>query len=153
MLTSWSHCSRAREIKELNSLLESLPDTGSVSYTRQQKPLGLGHAVWCARHLVEGESFAVLLPDDLMIGKPGALKQMVEAYNKVGGGVIVAAEEKPRESSATASSPGATPAQSPRSRASPKTCAADALPHPDHWRYISVVDLCRAQRRERESGQ
>jgi len=88
----------AREkTKELNSLLESLPDTGSVSYTRQQKPLGLGHAVWCARHLVEGESFAVLLPDDLLVGKPGALKQMVDAYNKVGGGVIVAAEEKPRE--------------------------------------------------------
>ena len=88
----------AREkTKELNSLLESLPDTGSVSYTRQQKPLGLGHAVWCARHLVEDESFAVLLPDDLLVGKPGALKQMVDAYNKVGGGVIVAAEEKPRE--------------------------------------------------------
>src|SRR5262249_27065408 len=88
----------AREkTKELNSLLESLPNTGSVSYTRQQKPLGLGHAVWCARHLVDDEAFAVLLPDDLMVGKPGALKQMVDAYNKVGGGVIVAAEEKPRE--------------------------------------------------------
>ncbi len=83
--------------KELNSLLESLPDTGSVAFTRQQKPLGLGHAVWCARHLVEKESFAVVLPDDLLVGKPGALKQMVEAYNKVGGGIIVAAEEKPRE--------------------------------------------------------
>jgi UTP--glucose-1-phosphate uridylyltransferase len=88
----------AREkTKELNSLLESLPDTGSVSFTRQQKPLGLGHAVWCARHLVENEAFAVLLPDDLMIGQPGALKQMVEAYESVGGGVILAAEEKPRE--------------------------------------------------------
>ena len=88
----------AREkTKELNSLLESLPDTGSVAFTRQQKPLGLGHAVWCARHLVGKESFAVLLPDDLLVGKTGALKQMVEAYEKVGGGIIVAAEEKPRE--------------------------------------------------------
>jgi UTP--glucose-1-phosphate uridylyltransferase len=88
----------AREkTKELNSLLESLPDTGSVAFTRQQKPLGLGHAVWCARHLVEKESFAVVLPDDLLVGKPGALKQMVEAYEQVGGGIIVAAEEKPRE--------------------------------------------------------
>jgi UTP--glucose-1-phosphate uridylyltransferase len=77
--------------------LESLPDTGSVSFTRQQKPLGLGHAVLCARHLVGNEPFAVVLPDDLMVGKPGALKQMVEAYNEIGGGVIVAAEEKPRE--------------------------------------------------------
>jgi UTP--glucose-1-phosphate uridylyltransferase len=82
---------------ELNSLLESLPTTGSVSFTRQQKPLGLGHAVWCARHLVGDEPFAVLLVDDLMVGKPGGLAQMIEAYNRVGGGVIVAAEEKPRE--------------------------------------------------------
>jgi UTP--glucose-1-phosphate uridylyltransferase len=88
----------AREkTQELNSLLESLPDTGSVSFTRQQKPLGLGHAVLCARHLVGDEPFAVVLPDDLMVGKPGALKQMVDAFHEIGGGVIVAAEEKPRE--------------------------------------------------------
>jgi UTP--glucose-1-phosphate uridylyltransferase len=83
--------------QELNSLLESLPDSGSVNFTRQQKPLGLGHAVWCARHLVGEEPFAVLLPDDLMVGRPGALKQMVDAYKKADGGVIVAAEEKPLE--------------------------------------------------------
>lgn len=82
---------------ELNSLLEDLPVTGSVSFTRQQRPLGLGHAVWCARHFVGDEPFAVLLPDDLMIGEPGALAQMIEAYHRVGGGVIVAAEEKPLE--------------------------------------------------------
>lgn len=88
----------AREkTQELNSLLESLPDSGSVSFTRQQKPLGLGHAVWCARHLVGDEPFAVLLPDDLMVGQPGALKQMVDAYGAVGGGVVLAAEEKTRE--------------------------------------------------------
>jgi len=82
---------------ELDSLLEGLPTTGAVSFTRQQKPLGLGHAVWCARHLVGDEPFAVLLPDDLLIGEPGALKQMMQAYNQVGGGAIVAAEEKPLE--------------------------------------------------------
>jgi UTP--glucose-1-phosphate uridylyltransferase len=81
---------------ELDSLLEGLPKTGSVSFTRQQKPLGLGHAVWSARHFVGNEPFAVLLPDDLMVGQPGAVAQMIEAYNKVGGGAIVAAEEKPR---------------------------------------------------------
>ena len=88
----------AREkTKELDSLLESLPITGSVSFTRQQKPLGLGHAVWCARHLVGDEPFAVLLPDDLLVGKPGALARMMDVYKEVGGGIVVAAEEKPAE--------------------------------------------------------
>jgi len=82
---------------ELNSLLEMLPKSGSVGFIRQQKPLGLGHAVWCARHFVGDEPLAVLLPDDLMVGKPGALAQMIEAYNRVGGGLIVAAEEKPKD--------------------------------------------------------
>jgi len=82
---------------ELNSLLEGLPVTGAVSFTRQQKPMGLGHAVWSARHLVGNEPFAVLLPDDLMVGTPGGLAQMVEVYERVGGGIIVAAEEKPLE--------------------------------------------------------
>src|SRR5947208_145115 len=62
---------------ELNSLLEMLPKTGSVGMIRQQQPLGLGHAVWCARHFVGNEPFAVLLPDDLMVGKPAALSQMI----------------------------------------------------------------------------
>ncbi|HEY8948785.1 MAG TPA: UTP--glucose-1-phosphate uridylyltransferase GalU [Rhizomicrobium sp.] len=82
--------------KELDSLLESLPQSGSVSFTRQQKPLGLGHAVWCARHFIGNEPFAVLLPDDLCVGKPGALKQMVKAYNEVGGGAVIAAEKRPQ---------------------------------------------------------
>ena len=81
---------------ELNSLLEMLPKTGSVGMIRQQQPLGLGHAVWCARHFVGNEPFAVLLPDDLMVGKPAALSQMIASYNQVGGGIIVAAEEKPK---------------------------------------------------------
>lgn len=88
----------AREkTSELHSLQEGLPVTGAVSFTRQQKPLGLGHAVWSARHLVGNEPFAVLLPDDLMVGEPGGLSQMMKAYNEVGGGIVVAAEEKPLE--------------------------------------------------------
>jgi len=87
----------AREkTSELKGLLEMLPPTGSVGFVRQQQPLGLGHAVWCARHFIGDEPFAVLLPDDLLVGKPGAIAQMVEAYNRVGGGCIVAAEERPR---------------------------------------------------------
>ena len=82
---------------ELNGLLEMLPQSGSVGFVRQQKPLGLGHAVWCARHFVGNEPFAVLLPDDLMVGKRGALAQMIDAYDRVGGGLIVAAEEKPKD--------------------------------------------------------
>jgi len=82
---------------ELNSLMEGLPMTGSVSFTRQQKPLGLGHAVWSARHLVGNEPFAVLLPDDLLVGSPSGLSVMMQAYDEVGGGVVVAAEEKPLE--------------------------------------------------------
>jgi UTP--glucose-1-phosphate uridylyltransferase len=82
---------------ELNSLIESLPQTGSVSFTRQQRPLGLGHAVWSARHFVGNEPFAVLLPDDLLVGHPGGMARMIEAYQKVGGAMIVAAEEKPLE--------------------------------------------------------
>jgi UTP--glucose-1-phosphate uridylyltransferase len=80
--------------KDLDSLLAGVPGSGSIAFTRQQKPLGLGHAVWCARHFIGDEPFAVLLPDDLLVGKPGALAQMMKAYNEVGGAVI-AAEERP----------------------------------------------------------
>ena len=89
--------SAQEKTKELNSLLEGLPDTGSVSFTRQQKPLGLGHAVWSARHIVGNEPFAVLLPDDLLVGEPGALAQMVSAYREMGGGLVVLAEDKSLE--------------------------------------------------------
>jgi UTP--glucose-1-phosphate uridylyltransferase len=65
---------------------------GAVAYVRQQEPMGLGHAVWCARDIVGDEPFAVLLADDFMVGKPGCLRQMVEAYNKVGGNLICAEE-------------------------------------------------------------
>jgi len=82
---------------ELDSLLEGLPESGSVSFTRQQRPLGLGHAIWCARHLVGDEPFAVLLPDDLLIGQPGGLAQMMAVYNAVGGGGVIATQEVPLE--------------------------------------------------------
>lgn len=70
---------------------------GSPVYVRQQEPLGLGHAVWCARDIVGDEPFAVLLPDELMWGKPGFLAQMVEAYHRVGGNLIGALEVAPEE--------------------------------------------------------
>jgi UTP--glucose-1-phosphate uridylyltransferase len=70
---------------------------GSPVYVRQQEPLGLGHAVWCAREIVGDEPFAVLLPDELMAGTPGFMKQMVEAYAQVGGNVVGALEVAPSE--------------------------------------------------------
>jgi UTP--glucose-1-phosphate uridylyltransferase len=78
--------------KSLEALELSRTDFGELISVRQQQPLGLGHAVWCARHVVGDEPFAVLLPDDLMAGTPGALKQMVEAYNRVGGNIVCAEE-------------------------------------------------------------
>ena len=70
---------------------------GSPVYVRQQEPLGLGHAVWCAREIVGDEPFAVLLPDELMVGTPNFLAQMVDAYDRVGGNVIGALEVAPEE--------------------------------------------------------
>ncbi len=72
------------------------PEPGQMAYTRQQTPLGLGHAVWCARGLVGDEPFAVLLADDLMVCEPPCLRQMIDAYNELGGN-IVAIVDVPRE--------------------------------------------------------
>ena len=69
----------------LEELETRLPEPGQIAYTRQQTPLGLGHAVWCARTLVGDEPFAVLLADDLMVCDTPCLAQMVEAYDKTGG--------------------------------------------------------------------
>jgi UTP--glucose-1-phosphate uridylyltransferase len=78
--------------KKLDALEPSRSGFGEVVSVRQQQPLGLGHAVWCARHIVGDEPFAVLLPDELMMGQPNCLAQMVEAYEKVGGNIVAALE-------------------------------------------------------------
>ena len=80
----------------LESVQASIPKAGSVSFTRQQAPLGLGHAVWCARDIIGDEPFAVSLPDVVIDGAPSALTQMVEHYNTTGGNII-AVEEVPME--------------------------------------------------------
>jgi len=69
---------------------------GNLVTVRQQVPMGLGHAIWCARAIVNDEPFAIFLPDELMIGTPGCMKQMVEAYHEVGGNLI-SVLEVPRE--------------------------------------------------------
>jgi UTP--glucose-1-phosphate uridylyltransferase len=86
--------------KPLDPLAATRLSHGSLVSIRQQEPLGLGHAVWCARETIGDEPFAVVLPDDLMVGRPGCLRQMVDAYNQVGGN-IVCAQEVPRERTAS----------------------------------------------------
>ena len=78
----------------LEALRRDLPSAGRTSFTRQQEPLGLGHAVWCARDIVGDQPFALLLPDMLFKGTPGVLKQMMDAY-EVSGGNVIAVEEVP----------------------------------------------------------
>ncbi len=76
----------------LEALRASTPPGITVTYTRQPQPLGLGHAVWCARKLVGDEPFAVLLADDLIKSDTPCLKQMIEAYNEVGGNILAVME-------------------------------------------------------------
>ena len=84
--------------KSLDPLAPSRSGFGEIVSVRQQQPLGLGHAVWCAKAIVGDEPFAVLLPDDLMV--PGALKQMVAAYEELGGNIVLT-EEVPHERTAS----------------------------------------------------
>ena len=74
--------------KDLSVLAPTRLGPGNCAYVRQQEPLGLGHAIWCARHIVGDEPFAIFLPDEFMVGSPGCMKQMVDVYNRVGGNVI-----------------------------------------------------------------
>src|SRR5438067_10761264 len=83
--------------KNLDALELSNARFGEIVSVRQQQPLGLGHAVWCARDIVGDEPFAVLLPDELMLGAPGCLAQLVEAYEQVGGNIVAALEVPDKE--------------------------------------------------------
>ena len=72
----------------VDEMRATIPPAGQVCYTRQQEPKGLGHAVWCARHMIGDEPFAVLLADDLIQAGTPCLKQMVDAYETVGGSMV-----------------------------------------------------------------
>ncbi len=74
--------------KDLSVLDATRATPGDIITVRQQVPLGLGHAIWCARAIVGDEPFAIMLPDELMVGEPGCMAQMVEAYEEVGGNLI-----------------------------------------------------------------
>ena len=87
--------------KGKDDLLEVLKctnmDSGAIAYIRQQKALGLGHAVWCARRLIANEPFAVILPDDVISAEKPCLQQMVEAYEETGGNMVAAMEVAPEK--------------------------------------------------------
>ena len=86
-----------------DQLLEVLKDTnmdsGAIAYIRQNRPMGLGHAVWCARRLIGNEPFAVLLPDDVIASEKPCLQQMIEAYAETGGNMVAAMEVPPEKAS------------------------------------------------------
>jgi len=84
------------QLKELHSLI---PDSGSIIYTRQNQPLGLGHAIWCARNIVGNEPFAVLLADDLIKAEKPVLKQMMEKFDELQSSIVSVVEVDPEDTS------------------------------------------------------
>ena len=86
-----------RKDDALTLLAETIPAPGNMAFIRQQEPLGLGHAVWCARNFAGDEPAAVLLADDLILSAPGCLKQMVAAHGAVGGNMLAVMEVAPAE--------------------------------------------------------
>ena len=83
----------------LEILKETNMDSGAIAYLRQTRPMGLGHAVWCARRLIGDEPFAVLLPDDVIAADKPCLQQMMEAYEQTGGNMVAAMEVPPHKAS------------------------------------------------------
>ena len=81
------HTMAARD-KDLSVLGPTRLTPGNCVYVRQQEPLGLGHAIWCARDIIGDEPFAIFLPDEFMHGSPGCMKQMMDAYQEIGGNLI-----------------------------------------------------------------
>ncbi len=83
----------------LEVLKETNMDSGAICYLRQNRPMGLGHAVWCARRLIGDEPFAVLLPDDVIAAEKPCLQQMIEAHEQTGGNMVAAMEVPPSKAS------------------------------------------------------
>jgi UTP--glucose-1-phosphate uridylyltransferase len=90
---------RAGKDALLDILKETNMDSGAIAYLRQNRPMGLGHAVWCARRLIGDEPFAVLLPDDVIAAEKPCLQQMIEAYEQTGGNMVAAMEVAPARAS------------------------------------------------------
>ena len=78
--------------EEIDAMLALSPNPGQIAYVRQQEPLGLGHAVWCARHLIGDEPFAVILADDLILAETPCLRQMLDVFEEMGGNILATME-------------------------------------------------------------
>ena len=87
-----AHLAARRDDAALAAAASAVLEPGAARFVRQEKPLGLGHAVLCARDLVDDEPFAVLLPDELLLGQPPCLAELVELYGKTRGSVVALAE-------------------------------------------------------------
>jgi UTP--glucose-1-phosphate uridylyltransferase len=87
---------RRGKTKELEEVTAFLPTPGAIKYVRQREALGLGHAIWCARDMIGDEPFAILSPDDLVLGNTPCLAQLVDAYGQTGGNVV-AVMDVPRD--------------------------------------------------------
>ena len=90
---------KRNETFALKVVKDLIPKPGQIAYTRQLEPLGLGHAIWCARNFVGSEPVAVLLADDLILSEKGCLKQMIEAYDEIGGNMLAVMEVKNEQTS------------------------------------------------------
>ena len=86
-----------KKLEKLNLIKKTILKPGSVSFVRQQNPMGLGHAVWCARNFISDEPTAIILADDLIDAKPGCMKQMVENWD--GGNMVATMEIEPEKTS------------------------------------------------------
>ena len=95
-----SNLRKANKTDLLDILRGTNMDSGAIAYIRQHKVLGLGHAVWCARRLVGNEPFAVILTDDVIMGEPPCLQQMIEAYQETGGSMVATMEVPPEKTKA-----------------------------------------------------
>ncbi len=115
--------------KDISVLAPTRLGPGNCAYVRQQEPMGLGHAIWCARDIVGDEPFAIFLPDEFMHGSPGCMAQMVAEYNRVGGNLL-SVLEVPRDqvSSYGVIDPGAAQGRLTEVRGLVEKPAVDAAP-------------------------
>ena len=95
-----SNLKKANKTDLLDVLRSTNMDSGAIAYVRQHKALGLGHAVWCARRLMQDEPVAVVLTDDVIMGEPPCLQQMIEAYQETGGSMVATMEVAPERTKA-----------------------------------------------------
>ncbi len=86
---------KAGKAEALARIRDWMPEPGQIAYIRQQEPLGLGHAVYCARNLINDEPFAVLLADEMLLSEPPVLKQMIDVYHETGGNVVAVTDVAP----------------------------------------------------------